>query len=295
MKKMKAYIKPLESSWALEKVIHALTRYAPDSVEIVNDQNEANLVILHIIGRQDRTRRQAINIKRSRKRYAVIQYSLRSTMRPSTEGWFPLWQGAALTWSYYNLKALCVEDGTSTDFPFYCAPLGVDTTIFYPRYYQERQHVIGSSGPSWLTESVREATLAASSMGRSVFHLGPEKRRSSNVMYASGIEDDALADLLSQCEFVAGLRRTEGFELLAAEGLLCGARPICFDRTHYRQWFDPWAIFIPEGSRKRVVDSLEAIFRSRIPPITDAEIATAEKLFDWKTIIEGFWSRLWNL
>lgn len=293
---MRTYIAPPQvDSRSLGRVVAALIQYAPPDIEIVADPNVADLAILHIIGRQDRNRKQANWLKAKGQQYAVIQYCLRSTLRPSTKNWFPLWRDSVLTWSYYDLKTLCTQDGTPQEFPFYHAPLGVDATVFYPRNHQQRQYVIGTSGPSWVVESVREAGYAAQRAGRLMFHLGPRLNRKVHIMYANGMDDAALANLYSQCEFVAGLRRTEGFELPAAEGLLCGARPICFNRLHYRQWFKPWALFIPEGPREQVIDNLESLFRSGARPVTDAEREAAKKRFDWDTIITGFWDRvLWG-
>lgn len=289
---MKVYITPsYTNSWALKRVVTALVRYVPYNAKIVANQNAADLVVLHVIGRQDRNRARAEHLRTRGQRYVVIQYCVRSTLRPSTQGWLPLWQGSVLTWSYYDLMALCAEDGTSQDFPFYHAPLGADAAVFYPRQHQ-RQYIIGTSGYSWVTESVREAGHAAQRTGHLMFHLGHRLNKRSHIVYASGIDDDALAHLLSQCQFVAGLRRTEGFELMAAEGLLCGARPICFNRSHYKQWFAPWAIFIPERSREQVINNLETIFHSGARPVMRAERDAAKICFDWKTIIGGFWNKV---
>lgn len=289
---VKVYVMPPPvDSWVLKRVADALIQYAPHDIDIVSSSDGADLVVLQIIGRQDRNWGRVTRLKGRGQRYAIVQFCLRSTRRPLTENWFPLWRDAVLTWSYYDLKALCAEDGTPQDFPFYHAPLGVDATVFYPRDYPQRQYVIATSGLSAVTESIREADFAARRVGRLMFHLGHELNRGTHITCARGMDDDILAKWLSQCEFVAGLRRTEGFELLAAEGLLCGARPICFDQPHYRQWFGPWAIFIPEGSREQVIDSLEGVFRSGAEPVTEEERNAAKVLFDWDTIIAGFWNR----
>lgn len=286
-KMVKAYIEPREGNRAHGRVVKALAQYAPPSVEIVTDLETADLVILHIIGRQERVHRRVEHLRARRQGYAIIQYCLRSTQRPSTENWFPLWRDAVLVWSYYDLNALCMEDGTSQDFPFYHAPLGVDSMVFYPRHVP-RRYVIMTSGLSWLTESVREAAFAAKRVGRPVLHLGPEVSRPW-VTCVSGMDDNILANLYSQCEFVSGLRRVEGFELPAAEGLLCGARPICYDRPHYRQWFGPWAVFVPETTRAPIIDDLESVFRSGARPVTGAERKAAKMWFDWNKIVTGFW------
>lgn len=285
---MNAYIMPIPvGSHGLRRVAEALVRYAPGYVNIVDRQKEADLTVLHVIGRQDRNYRRAAWCKRHGQKYAVIQYCLRSTLRPSTEGWLSLWENATLVWSYYDLAACCKEDAVPRDFPFYHAPLGADAEVFYPRS-RECKYVIATHGLSWTSESNREAYYAARKVGRPVFHLGPEFKR-PHITNLSGINDDTLANLYSECEFVAGLRRTEGFELPVVEGLLCGARPVCFNRRHYRQWFEPWAVFIPEGSREQVIDNLEAVFREGAKPVMESEREAVRRGFDWASIVIGFW------
>lgn len=285
---MKVFIGTERNDWCLRRVTRALARYAPDDVELVEDRNEADLVVMHVIGRNDRTRRNAQRLLDNGQRYACIQYSLRSTMRPHTSSWLPLWRDAVLTWSYYDLKAWCAKEWTPANFPFYHAPLGVDGEVFYPRD-EERQFIIATSGRAAVTESIREASFATKRVAGSMFHLGQELNRGPDIVCDEGMDDEALASILSRCQFVAALRRTEGFEMLAAEGLLCGARPICFDRGHYRQWYGPWAVFIPEGMRPEVTDDLVAVFREGARPVSDEERQAAAHLFDWQRIITGFW------
>ena len=54
---MKAHIVlPDVPSHAVSRTIAALMKHAPSSVSFVEDSHEADLVILNVIGRQDRTR-----------------------------------------------------------------------------------------------------------------------------------------------------------------------------------------------------------------------------------------------
>ena len=73
------------------------------------------------------------------------------------------------------------------------------------------------------------------------------------------------------------------------EGALCGARPIVFDRPHYRKWFEEFAVFIPEGSRDQVIDSLHKIFEGMAVPMTTAEKGIILERFNWSRIINSFW------
>lgn len=112
-----------------------------------------------------------------------------------------------------------------------------------------------------------------------------------SVTFSKDCSDKELAPYYSTSQYVSGLRRTEGFELPAVEGLFCGARPILFDTPNYRQWYEPFGIFIYEGSRQEVIEQLINIFQGPYQPVTEEEIAVAQGRFDWQRIIGGFWER----
>lgn len=293
---MKVYLEPHSDSRGLLRVRDALLRYAPPSIEVVKEQGECDLAILHVFGRHTSTGKTIKWLTDHKKKYAMIQYCLRSTMRPDTKDWIDMWKGAKLVWSYYDLPALCSKDGMlyegMREFPFYHAPLGVDAGIFYQHDIDRGDFIIATCSQHALTEGVKECVVAAKRLGLRVFHLGHELRRGPDVVCDSGISDHALAVYYSRCLFVSGLRRVEGFELPAAEGLLCGARPILYDQPHYRHWYNGLATFIPEVSREEVTDILEDQFIQGPVPVSRDEIEEAKKRFDWQTIITGFWRRV---
>lgn len=293
---MKVYLEPHSDSRGLLRVRDALIRYAPSSIEFVKEQGECDLAILHVFGRHTSIGKTIQWLTDHHKKYAMIQYCLRSTMRPDTKDWIDMWKGAKLVWSYYDLPALCSMDGMLYEgerkFSFYHAPLGVDAGIFYLKPFARGKYVIAMSSQHYLSEGVKECVIAAKRLGLKTFHLGHELRRGEDVFCRSNIEDFELAYYYAQSLYVSGLRRVEGFELPAAEGLLCGARPILYDQPHYRKWYDGLAIFIPEGSRNEVADSLERVFRSEYKPVTPSEIEEAKRRFNWLNIITGFWERI---
>lgn len=293
---MKVYLEPHSDSRGLLRVRDALIRYAPASIEFVKEQGECDLAILHVFGRHTSTGKTIKWLKDHGKSYVMIQYCLRSTMRPNTKDWIEMWRGAKLVWSYYDLPALCSKDGMlyggKREFPFYHAPLGVDAGIFYERPFVRGEFVIATCSQHALSESVKESVIAAKRLGYKVFHLGHKLRRGDDIVCISGIDDETLAGYYSRSFYVSGLRRVEGFELPAAEGILCGARPILFDQPHYRKWYDGLAVFIPEESREDVTDSLEDVFRSQFIPVTQSEIQEARRRFNWQTIMTGFWERI---
>lgn len=291
----KLYLDVNHASNGLRRVEHALVRHKPGWVQITHDIEEADVVILHVVGRQDQTTAQIQKLKG--KKYAMIQYALESTMRPKVDGWLPLWEEASLVWSYYDLPQKCYEQGKRVQFRFYHSPLGANHIGKYNVSGNNDVYTIATSGLDYLTESVRECIRATDRVGGKVFHLGAMLNRDQDfVECAKGISDEKLAEYYSHCQFVSGLRRDEGFEFPAAEGLLCGARPILFDRPHYRQWYYDLGVFIPEEPRDKVIESLHKVFLMGTDPVSVVEIAEARRRFDWNIIIKKFYERLaWGL
>lgn len=278
-------------SFAILRVVKALKEYAPKGLEFVSDKGDADFIVHHTVGRLKRLTR-IINDGRP---FAAIQYTLRGSRNKNAADWMPYWSKAKVVWSYLDLAMLSREDGVNPDFNFYHAPLGVDNRIFRPTG-AKKEYAICTSGGLYMTECVRECHIAANRTGGKIVHLGP-----SDVGAGRGFEcyrfasDETIASVYNRCEFVAGLRRTEGFELPAAEGLLCGARPIVFDSPHYRHWYDGFAEFIHENGRDEVVESLYSILTKDRKPVTDNEIEEAKRRFDWEKIVSGFWEKcLWE-
>lgn len=293
---MKVFLDPPQvASRSLGRVAEALWRYGGEGIETVRYASQAELVVFHVIGRYDQVLEAAHKLKRRGARYAVVQYCVKSTQRPDSRDWLSLWEEAALVWSYYDLPDMLAEDGaTSFDFNFMHAPLGVDTAYFTrPNgYFSFRNDLVVTSGQSRLTESVRECVLAARHHKGTVAHLGPELNYGFDVRCYQNLDDEQVAEVYQNAEYVSGLRRIEGFELPAAEGLLCGARPVLFDRPHYRQWFTPWAYFIPEGDRETVLESLKLVFEDKAKPVSDQEWEDAAALFNWPRVVGEFWRQL---
>lgn len=274
---MKAYVDTHLKSLAVKRVVDAFNRYSPSYIQIVNNVQSADLVLVHINGRVESNTRYINHIN---KPYAVIQYAFESTQKPDTKDWMHIWNNAELVWSYLYLEG---------EFDFYHAPLGADSDVFYPIDGVPKAYAILTSGPGYLAESVREVYHATQHLGLPMAHLGSYLGKPP-IDYFTNITDEELVMLYNRCRSVSGLRRVEGFELPAAEGLLCGVRPILFDRTHYRNWYDGLAIFIPETERDQIVIDVENVLRQGVEPVTNKEIAESKERFNWNDLIKEFWS-----
>jgi len=296
---------PTHYSRAIVRIGDALARHAPPGVEVarippcakdsrrhwlVPGEDDGDLVVLFANGLHDHMEALAQRCVSRGQKYAVVQIALRTTRQPSTDHWRWLWRKAAVVWSYYPLGLWIQEDGGAPmDFHFYHAPLGVDP-IFYDRAVK-RDFTVCTSGQRRSQESVAECDEAAAMVGGSVFQLGPSLAMKADATCLTDVSDVLLAHLYSRCLFVSGLRREEGFELPAAEGLMCGARPVVYDRPHYRAWYDGWAEFVPEGNANEVTKHLAELFLAGPRRVEEREKDVAASVFDWQRIAAGFWER----
>lgn len=282
-----AFVKvvPDHLSVGIHRVAKALAAAAPAyKVEIVDDAVNADLVVQHVIGWGSL---EGWAIKPGQKR-AVIQYCLRTTEDPSPTRWAEEWKQAALVASYYDLAAYAPGHA----FAFYHAPLGADASVFKPDPIPRALFQCVTSGYVADTESAGEVAEAARRVQGRVFHLGPDLGLGKHVWALRGISDSLLAELYAGSRYVSGLRRIEGFELPAVEGLLCGARPIMFDTPDYRTWFDGFASFVPECPPAELVEHLVKLFQSRLDPMDPGVRRQAVNRFSWDAFAGGFWERV---
>lgn len=287
---MKVFDKYNIKSRAIDRIAHAVRRYAPAGVEFTDSYEDADLFIIYAWGRLHHLEIDIENLKKMNKKYVIIQIGVRATRDPATASWLPFWRDANLVWSYLDLRDYCKKDGTHPEFNFYYAPLGIDDD--FKKTPAEKKYIIASSGLGYFTESARECMLAAERVKKRVFHVGPVITHQHDLDFSDGMSDIELAKKYSQCEFVSGLRRCEGFELPIIEGLVCGARPIVFDRHDNHHWFEKLVVFIPETSRDGIVDNLIKVFTKGANPVSKEEINTTKKFFNWEKIVKGFWQRI---
>jgi hypothetical protein len=275
--RMKAYFDNPTNSIAIDRVVLNLERYMPKSIKRVADKNKADLIVMHVFGRNNHIK---MEIESNKKQYAVIQYALKSTRNPDPKDWETIWNNAKVVWSYYDLKG------------FYHAPLAADPDVF-KRTNVDRDYLIGtlSVKACYEAECIGEAHLATFRTRGKAIHIGETLIPNPIVRYVSGISDAELVDIYNRCKWFSCLRRKEGFEVTAIEALLCGARPIMFDTPNYRQWFDGLVEFIPESSVVNTAKHIGRVITGEPKPVTDAEIEEIKRRFNWKSIIEGFWKR----
>lgn len=285
---------PTVESRSLQRIATALSINAPSEVELVHTDENADAVVIHVIGRHDQIVRRVNALRAMGKRYIIAQYCLRSTRHPLCADWIGIWKHATLVWSYYDLPAMCQAEGVTTPFPFLHSPLGADAKVFYPSDSATR-YAVATTGYTPGAECLREVTDAARRNNYRVLHLGlpVPTVNYDRITYMSNIDDATLRRTYTECNFVSALRRLEGFELPAVEGIFCGVRPILFDTPTYRHWYDKFGIFVPEtGSSADLTDNLTTLLRHDSLQLTDLHVRAARAMFDWPIVARRFWTHV---
>lgn len=305
-------------SRAMTRIANALTAYAPPNVTVVDKHHKADIVVMYVIG-SDAIAAGKSHVTQGRS-YVAVQCCLKSAGYDGSEEWHDFWRQSDLVWSYYDLGLIAHSAG----FRFYHSPLGVDDCFRHPFNDTQRERLIITSGymdgpgceaitEVWEAVAIvnRNLGLAGSSALR-CFHVGPSqpagmpRQLSVNPADApatmpdgwsarEGISDEELASLYRRALLVSGLRHVEGFELPAAEGLLCGARPLLFSRPDMREWYKFHHYTLPECSGVELVDALVDMLPAILNdnwPVTERDRQELLARFDWKTICTEFWARL---
>jgi hypothetical protein len=286
---MNVYVKPLPAhlSLAMYRVSDALKKYSPKDITIVEEVKDADIQVLHVIGKG------SLKYLEPSKKYVVIQYCYKTSEFGATPSkWRPLWEGAELVWSYYDL-----EEYMPKDTPFYYSPLGIAEPFTKKIDSLKDVGIITSgyvNGPK--AEAIEECASAARYYGLSTIHLGPMpihmERPPKLWDTVNGIDDYVLAQLYSRSRWVSGLRHGEGFEFPIIEGLAQGARPIVFNREEMRHWFNDHAVFVHETSGEHLTSSIGYHMRNDPKPVSERERQEVLRKFSWASITEGFWNYL---
>lgn len=277
-----AEVLPRNLSRAMHRINHHLRETAPSGVTFVDDPGRADLQILDVVGQG------SLRYLGCRD-YVLIQHGYRTTETPDAAHWLPLFHGARLVVSFYDLPTLTGSDS----FPFLRSPWGVDANVFrLPPPGTDRDLGVLTTGYSTAGEAILESHQSVVATGGYGAHLGRVDGLPAETLQFSDLGDSEVVALYQRARYVSGLRRHEGFELPVIEGLACGARPICFDTANYRYWFGDHAVYVPERFGADLVEALTDAVRRPPVPVTDAERDQVTRQFAWATIGADIWSAI---
>lgn len=274
---------------AMTRIARALEASIPEGFSVTQDKALADVIVLYAIGRD--AIGGAAALLANGQRYVVVQCCLKTSGAKAGE-WSECWLNSEFVWSYYDLSKYASEFG----FKFYHAPLGLDEAFRSNLVAQPRLRRVITSGTvaGAGAEAIEEVWIAAARTGVSVLHVGqnpvglitgvePDSR-------VAGVTDAQLASLYQSATWVSGLRHIEGFELPAAEGLACGARPILFDRQGLERWYGDHAVFVRDGDG--LIEALVEVFAKDPREVSDSERKRVLSRFCWDDICKGFWSTM---
>jgi hypothetical protein len=253
------------------RIRDALLKHAPPGVVLVKE--DADVQIVDVIGpggvaeiRSDRGRE-----------YVVLQHTWLTSWR-GLDFWKPVWDGARLVVSYHDLP-----------YDRYLRlPWGVDFDLFRLPERRSVKYGVLTTGYDARQEAIDEPLAASAALGWPGVHIGGHAPRVATRL--ENVSDEHLVDLYGATAWVAGLRRVEGFELPALEGLACGARPLLFDTAGYRYWYGDHAVYVPEVEDSReLTAALIAAMRPGPVPVTVEERESLRRRFDWQVIASQFW------
>lgn len=287
---MKVFCSPVGTfSMAMVRISNALKRYAPAHVTFVNDESQADLVVMYVIGFDYVAH--ATRLKAEGKSYAVVQCCVESTENTVQSEWWEFWEQAELVWSYLQLKQ------STHGFNFMYAPLGLDDAfVEQPLITPPRRNLIVTSGyvTGQSAESIAEVWEAANRLNIEAVHVGPptvEGMSQPRNWRSIQPTDTELAKLYRVARWVSGLRRKEGFELFAAEAAACGAVPIVFNQPSQCDWYCGIAEFVDDCGGEELVERLCDVF-THYQPARSYMIDEAKQRFSWERVCTQFWRQL---
>lgn len=277
VKKINIYFENQELNlWNNDNQVN-LKRYAPNKIRFVSQPEYADIQIVNI------TRLSDIEKIKCTK-YVVLFHCRGEWSDESIKDYLPMFEKALFVYSHQDLKA-----ELHGKYNFVRGPWGTDDWNFYQQDV-ERKYKILNTGLVPETEAITESLRSCELTDSMQLHVGRNLGyKSSHYNYASNLTSEEMRIAYNSSQFVSGMRRIEGFEKPVIEGLLCGARPICFDTPLFRYWYDGMAEFVPEGTPVELVGHLTALFRAGARPVTETEKNLAIRRFGWKNVAFEFW------
>jgi len=265
--------------FAFKRISNAFHQHAPEWVEWVPTWEQADVNLVHVVGGGE------VPILQLPKPKIIIQHCY-FTASPNELDYPKYWEEALLTCSFHKLP-----NYTDKKFNYHGMPWGADNEIFSIINTQAREFKIGTTGHIAETEGIDKVYEAIQQIpGAAMWHTGqnfgwdPNKYRFYNYM-----PDQYFYQLLNHTQYISAMRFIEGFELMAIEGLMCGARPIVTQDDTY-DWYRKHAYTV--DTTKDIVPQLISILENPPRPITAEEYEEIVNTFSWKTIMNNFYERV---
>lgn len=288
---MRIYAEVLPKS--LGRVVYRINKnlklYAPPWAEFVKDPTTADVQIMDVIGKGSLE-----FIKNDN--YVILQHCFLITETSDPDFWCPIFDKAKIVISYIDLPTLTKRNS----FRFLRTPWGADPSVFFSSNQGQRELTVLSTGYVSSTESIEEAYRAVVRCEGSMINIGHNFRFGSRFSSRENISDEELRRLYEKSKYVIGLRKVEGLELPIIEGLLCGARGICYNADHYKYWFGDLVEYIEEDPLSAlgvpysnyVENQIYELISKPVRVVSEEEKELVRNKFSWETIYKRIWEEL---
>jgi glycosyltransferase involved in cell wall biosynthesis len=273
---------------AMMRIQNAIKKYAPKDIEFTNNLELADVQFLHLIGTGELN-----ELKKSK--YVIFPYCFEPLNIPLIERAQKYFKEAIMVFSYLDIENII----KSSNMNFLRSPLGVDIEIFKKTAPEYKDVIVTTTGYVAGSEGIDACIAAAFTLKKWAIHVGgdisgelgfnPSERYAGFYHRKENISDDELVSCYNRSHFVSGLRIFEGFEFPVLEGLLCGARPICFDIDCYKHWFKDLPIYVPQCTGHELSIRLLDIFYNP-KPVSNEEIEYVKSVFSWEVVAKNFWN-----
>lgn len=289
MIKFYAEVLPTTLGRVIYRINKYLRIYSPEWAEFVSSPKDADFQILDVIGKGSL---EFIN----NNNLIFLQHCFLTSEDSSPNYWHPVLQRAKLVVSYMDLNRLL----ENRQINFLRVPWGVDPNCFFTSENVEKNFEIISTGYISSTESIEEAYKAVHRIGKSMINIGKNFSFGPGFSCKENISDEEFRRLYERSKYVIGLRKIEGFELPIIEGLLCGARGICYNADHYKHWFGNLVEYIDEDPMSSygvsysglVEEQIYNIITGQYRSVTQEEKELVKSKFSWKVIMKKIWERI---
>lgn len=269
---MKIYYSAKEPylSQAFRRLKEGLVLTLPEGVELVNNEDQADLRIRPVVNWKDFNEPderdvcwQLCYITAG----ADPDWILETRHRTSVQWWQERWGKCHAVVSYLALPTDYIR-----------MPLGFDPNVFYPdpdvkkKYRAVTTGYVDGPGAEFITDVWK-------AFGN-IMHVGKDFKLGEGYHNTERISDNQLRSIYQASEYVVSLRDIEGFELPLVEAAACGALPVALDLECYRKWFSPTTLFVRPD---HVLEDLKEIARQ------PANFYPSVKRFEWTNVMKDFW------
>ena len=268
-------------SWgtAFKRISKAFHDYSPSNIQWKEYAGSADVVMVHVVGTGEIPIIE--KVLKAGKKIIIVAHIYRTG---GNIDWETLLPEAILSVSFHDFKSYFPNLNCN----FYSTPWGVDNTIIYDMNIPKTRKIL-STGYVADTECLDKLYQACVNTNNFMYHTGKNFEFGEKYVHIPWLNDQGFNTMLNSVQYTSCLRDIEGFEMMGAEGLFCGARPIVPDLPTY-DWYEDFGYYV--DMQKDIVKQLEDLLLLTPPVPKEDEMQRIRELFDWKNIVPSIFERI---